>query len=118
VINGQEIYVLSNVYELHVPCGPNFFSVRVEIFTHLTELKRRKARVWLLRLFNLYPSDLNSTDEGLTTNSIHSMESINSDITYMLESAEEWAVHGKPIDELDLLKDVIADVQSFLATGN
>ncbi len=77
----MNLFKLTSTYEHFLPVGNNSQLVRIEIFRSAADLNIYRARIWIQNTYNLYPTFMNTSNEGGDLHCLHSSDQLNSDIT-------------------------------------
>jgi len=99
----MDLFKLNNVYEFFIPMNRTKLLCRIEIFKELDgDLLR--SRVWLQKMYNLYPAEINTNAQGDDTHRIHSSDFLSQDISYIL-------------DEIDLTTGILVENEMELVSN-
>ena len=110
----RQIYKMTVVYEWPERVGEWLRFVRIEVFECISQPKNFRARVWLDENYNLYPTRLNSDQNGNAVNMIHSSDVVNRDITSLLSGADEWICGKVFASEEDFVSSTMPSVNEVL----
>lgn len=88
---------------------------RIEVFEAINEPLLFRGRVWLSNTYNIYPSQLNTGDNGEDLHKMYSADVINSEITYHLLSASELIEGKRFISKDDFLNGILLQIEDYLS---
>ena len=106
----MDLFKLNNVYEFFLPVDKVTVLCRIEVFKQL-EGDLLRARVWLQKMYNLYPAEINTNAQGDDLHHIHSSDFLSQDITYILDDIDMMT--GVLITEIALVHRVKEQLVQF-----
>jgi len=90
----DELFKLSNTYEMLLEFKDVSRMIRVEIFHSTGNDSLYRARIWDQTTYNLYPTFLNIAEDGGLKNEMYSCDEINREITTII-AEEPTLITGK-----------------------
>lgn len=83
------LFKLCKTYDCWIDTDREKTLLRIEILQALKKKDLFNSRIWTCNLYNLYPSLVNTSVNGIDLRKIHSADAVNVDITTLILKDEE-----------------------------
>ena len=91
----KKIFKLISTYEYIVEINSAHKPVRVEVFQAVDSVDIYRARVWIQNMYNVYPTFLNTDENGSDLRKVHSCDELNTEITSNIAENERLILGEK-----------------------
>ena len=110
----NEIYRLIDTLDVSFNAGGWLRNVRIEVLESINNPLTFRGKILLDNTFNIYPSQLNTDDDGNDLHKIHSAENIATDISSNLPIASFLIEGHKKTSKEEFIKEILPVVEEYL----